>query len=341
MLLLTASLALALDPPLKTVTSGKNCLKIPCDGIQADPTAGIMPSDVLEALGLSARTDLTWTPVSVLIGDSAIDGWLVAPDDGAGDLDVSTELYFYAEHALDADGSVDVLAGPVEYVAGESFSARLDVTFDGAAWSPTHQLVLEANYVTRGAAAAGVGSWQLDQLHLEDLSTGGVTGADPAAPTSVAVSSYGFEYASVLTLSGSTSLYVEEALALVTSTQSWMGSLEGWVGARTSSLTSTATYTDGVDVDSESASVTATPRDTSYSAVATLVNASGAGSTHTTGYALGSRRMDTQSTSASAGAISFSSGRLTFPGGAYSAVVAPEESALASLQRRMGDIGAR
>lgn len=341
MLLLASTFALAVDPPLKSVASGKNCLKIPCNGIQADPTAGIMPSDVLEALGLSTRVDLTWTPVSVSVGTTEIDGWLVAPDDGAGDLDVSRELYFYAEHLLDSDATLDVLAGAVSYVPGETMALRLDVTFDGAAWSPTHQLVFEASYVTRGAAAAGVGAWQLDQLHLEELATGAITGADPVTPTSVGVSSYAFEYWSSLTPSGTNTLFVDEALALVTATQGWIGSVEGWVGARTSSLTTTASYTDAAEVDTEQSSVTANPRETSYRAVSSVLDADGARSELVTGYAQASGRMTTEVVTAERGTLSVSSGEMSFTRGAFSAVVAPEEEAMASLQRRIGDVGAR
>ena len=148
--------ALAVDPPLKKPAGSGLCDRIPCTGITADPTAGIVPADVVEAIGQGVRTDLAWTPLDVTVGDGVFAGYLVAEMDGAGW--TSRFIYLTLPHLTRAI-TVVIL---IQTIFLLSIYAEIAVTTNGgpgtASTTITYQVALQSLYDNDvgGASAGGI-----------------------------------------------------------------------------------------------------------------------------------------------------------------------------------------
>ena len=332
--------ALAVDPPLKKPAGSGLCDRIPCTGITADPTAGIVPADVVEAIGQGVRTDLAWTPLDVTVGDGVFAGYLVAEMDGAGNLDTSGGTWFYGSALLDADTTEDVVAGEVVYVPGESFTAELAVMFDQgtSSWRPSATLAVEATYAAGGSASAPVYGWTLTSMDLLD-SAGASVYRTAGVPVDVDLAVQGIAYRLAQDTARAAAVRVEEALSLFADGVLFAATSVGSVGRSSSTVASTRAETDGADVSTESESVSANARDF-RSNLATLAVADGVAAQATASAQGGGRRSEvTTTTLDSAGGLStrVSAGAgasLTYTAFPTAGVTA---SPFVSMERTLGD----
>ncbi len=254
--------ALAVTPPLQKPQGSGYCDRFPCTGITADPTAGIVPADILTAVGQGTRTDLVWTPLSIDIGDGVFEGYLIAEGDRSGNLDTTGGTWFYGTALLDSDSTEDVVAGEVVYVPGESLVADLAVMFDQgtSAWRPTATLAVEATYAAGGSAAAPVYGWTLSTLSLLD-SSGATVYSSSGAPVDIALSVGDIAYRLTQTTSNSAAVTVEEALSSIFDGVIFGASSVGFVGRVSSTASSQSVESDGSDVVSGTESATASIRE--------------------------------------------------------------------------------
>lgn len=254
--------ALALDPPLKGISSGGTCTKIPCNGITADPTAGIVPSDVVEAIGQGTRTDLAWTPLDITLGDGVFSGYLIAETTRSGDLDTTGGTWFWGAALLDADSTEDIVAGEVVYTPGAALTADLNVMFDQGTsrWAPTAVLRVDATYGAGGSAAAPVYGWTLGALELASV-TGATMYSTSTQPVDIDLTVGNLAYRMSQNTRNSASVSVEEVLSIFADGALFSASAVGNVTRSSSTVSSHTTYTDGTDVDTTEESVAASARD--------------------------------------------------------------------------------
>lgn len=267
MYLLLIGIAFADPPGLKghgPITIAP-CGGRPCTEIVSDGSPGIVPTYTLVAIGQEGREDLNWAPVTLTFAGAEFTGYLISPMDRSGDLDTASGMWFYGETFLDSDSTLDVVAGPVDFVPGESFTTTLGVMMDArdTTWVPTHELTVSATLGTGGSEAATVYAWTLDEVLLSDSATGGTVYHDATrAPVDIDLSITGIHYQMTQDTNASNAVVVvSEAIAWTYSTFVYSGHSLGTVGAFTSYRADSISAADGSDTSTLSSSARSTQRE--------------------------------------------------------------------------------